>query len=104
MYAIIATGGKQHKVAVGEVIQVEKLAADVGAKIDFDSVLMIADGDNATIGTPNLGGAKVVGEVVEQGRGEKISIIKFRRRKHHIKRQGHRQDYTAVKINEIIGN
>ena len=103
MYAIIATGGKQHKVAAGEIIQVEKLEAEVGSKIEFAEVLMIADGEKVTIGAPYLKNAKVVGEVSEQGRGEKINIIKFRRRKHHIKRQGHRQDFTAVKINEIVG-
>lgn len=98
MYAIIASGGKQYKVSPGDVIQVETLDAAVGSVVDFDKVLMWVDGDNVKIGTPYLSDTKVSGEVVEHGRGEKINIIKFRRRKHYMKRQGHRQDYTAVKI------
>jgi len=101
MYAIIATGGKQYKVAPGEVLQIEKLTAEVGSSVEFDQVLMIAEGDNIQIGTPYLKGTKVIGEVSEQGRGDKINIIKFRRRKHYMRRQGHRQYFTAVKVKEI---
>ena len=102
MYAVIASGGKQHRVNAGEIFQVEKLDQAVGSKVEFDKVLMIVDGEKVQIGTPYLKGVKLEGEVVEQGRGEKIEIIKFRRRKHHMKRAGHRQDFTAVKLGKII--
>lgn len=101
MYAIIATGGKQHKAVVGEVLQIEKLEAAVGAEVEFDRVLLVVDGENTQIGTPYVEGAKVVGEVSDQARGDKIEIIKFRRRKHYMRKQGHRQYFTAVKIKEI---
>jgi large subunit ribosomal protein L21 len=101
MYAIIATGGKQYKVTKGEILQVETLKADVGAPVEFDQVLMVADGEKFDIGAPYVKGAKVVGEVTEHGRGEKIDIIKFRRRKHYMRKQGHRQNFTAVKITSV---
>jgi len=101
MYAVIATGGKQYKVAVNEVVKIEELDAQVGANVEFDQVLMITDGSKTDIGTPYLANAKVTGEIVEEGRGEKICIIKFRRRKHFMKRAGHRQNFTAVKITAI---
>ena len=101
MYAIIATGGKQYKVSEGKAVKIEKLKGDVGAQVEFDQVLMLVNGDKVEIGAPYIQGAKVIGEVVEQGRGEKIDIIKFRRRKHYMRHQGHRQDFTAVKINTI---
>lgn len=101
MYAIIATGGKQYKVKKDEVLQIEKLKADVGVQIEFDKVLMLVDGENVDIGTPYLTSAKVTGEVVKHGRGEKINIIKFRRRKHYMRHKGHRQDFTEVKIGTI---
>ncbi|MBU0744445.1 MAG: 50S ribosomal protein L21 [Gammaproteobacteria bacterium] len=101
MYAIIATGGKQYKVSQGEVLHIEKLDAEIGSEVEFDQVLMVADGENVQIGTPYVKGAKVVGEVSEQDRGDKITIIKFRRRKHYMRKQGHRQYFTAVKITSI---
>jgi large subunit ribosomal protein L21 len=101
MYAIIASGGKQYKVAEGETLKVEKLEANVGSVVDFDQVLMLADGENFKIGTPFIEGAKVTAKVAEHARGKKIEIIKFRRRKHYLKHQGHRQDYTAVQIDKI---
>jgi len=101
MYAIIATGGKQYKVAEGEILQIEKLKAEVGSRVEFEQVLMVADGEDFKIGQPYLSGAKVVGEVSAQDRGEKITIIKFRRRKHYMRKQGHRQYFTAVKIKTI---
>lgn len=101
MYAIIATGGKQYKVTKGEVLQIEKLEVAVGSLVEFDQVLMIADGEDIKIGAPYVPGAKVIGEVSDQDRGEKITIIKFRRRKHYMRKQGHRQYFTAVKITEI---
>lgn len=101
MYAIIKTGGKQYRVSEGQTLRVEKLVADQGAKVEFGEVLMVANGDKINVGAPLIKGAKVSAEVVEHGRGKKIKIIKFRRRKHHEKRMGHRQDYTAVKITGI---
>lgn len=101
MYAVIATGGKQYKVSKGEVLQIEKLKDEVGVEVTFDQVLMVSDSKNIQIGTPYVKGAKVIGEVKDQIRGDKIEIIKFRRRKHHMKRQGHRQYLTEIKIKEI---
>ena len=100
-YAIIETGGKQHRVKPGEILKVEKIEAATGASIDFDKVLMVSDGEKVTIGAPYVAGGKVTAEVVEQGRHDKIKIIKFRRRKHHMKQMGHRQWYTAIKITGI---
>lgn len=98
MYAVIASGGKQHRVEEGEVLRLEKIEAETGATIAFDQVLMVTNGDDVKIGTPVVEGAKVEAEVVSHGRGEKVTIIKFRRRKHSMKRQGHRQWYTEVRI------
>lgn len=103
MYAVIKTGGKQYKVAEGQTVRVEKLDLEEGAAVEFDQVLMIANGEDLKVGTPVVEGAKVSGEVAAQGRGKKVEIIKFRRRKHHMKRQGHRQYYTDVKITGIAG-
>ncbi len=101
MYAVILTGGKQHKVIEGETLKIEKLENGIGDKIDFDKVLMVANGDEVKVGTPYLDKAQVTAEVVDQGRAKKVRIIKFRRRKHSMKRQGHRQYFTAVKITKI---
>jgi large subunit ribosomal protein L21 len=101
MYAVIKTGGKQYKVATGDVLRVESLAGDVGAEVSFDQVLLIADGDKHTVGNPLVKGGKVAAEVVKHGRGDKIRIIKHRRRKHYHKEQGHRQNFTEVKITGI---
>lgn len=98
MYAVIASGGKQYRVAEGETLRLEKLNVEAGNSVEFDHVLLIADGDTVLVGAPKLEGAKVSAEVVANGRGDKVKIIKFRRRKHHMKRMGHRQDYTEVKI------
>lgn len=103
MYAVIKTGGKQYRVAPGESLQVESLTADVGSAVTFDEVLMVADGDNVRVGAPRVEGATVKAEVTAHGRGDKIRIIKHRRRKHYHKEQGHRQNFTAVKITEIVG-
>ena len=94
MYAVIATGGKQYRVAKGDVIQVEKLDAEEGASIDFDNVLMVGEGEDVQIGAPYVAGCKVTATVTSQMRGEKIEIMKFRRRKHHQKKTGHRQYLT----------
>ena len=101
MYAVIVTGGKQYKVAEGEYLRVEKLEGETGATIQFDRVLLVANGDDVTIGAPVVEGAKVTAEINSHGRGDKVRIIKFRRRKHHMKRQGHRQWYTEIKITGI---
>ena len=100
-YAVIEAGGKQHRVQPGEVLKVEKIEAATGESISFDKVLMVSDGQNVTIGAPYVAGGKVTAEVVSQGRHEKIKIIKFRRRKHHMKRMGHRQWFTEIKITGI---
>lgn len=103
MYAVIAAGGKQHRVEEGEVLRLEKIEFATGETVKFDQVLMVADGDNIKIGAPLVEGAQVTAEVVSHGRADKVKIIKFRRRKHSMKRQGHRQWYTEVKITGIVG-
>ena len=100
MYAVIASGGKQYKVAQGEILQVEMLTAEVGASVEFP-VLMVTNGDKIEVGAPYLTGVKVSGSVVEHGRGDKVKIVKMRRRKHSRKQMGHRQWFTAVKIENI---
>ena len=101
MYAVIESGGKQHRVEEGEVLKLEKLEAATGDKIDFDNVLMGGEGESAKICTPYVKGSKVTAEVLNHGRGDKVKIIKSNRRKHHRKQQGHRQWYTEVKITGI---
>lgn len=101
MYAVFQSGGKQHRVSEGQVVRLEKLEVAVGSAVEFDSVLMVVNGEEVKIGAPVVAGAKVVAEVVEQGRGDKVKIVKFRRRKHSRKQQGHRQWFTAVKITGI---
>jgi large subunit ribosomal protein L21 len=101
MYAVIVTGGKQYRVSEGDTLKVEKLVAEAGSNVEFDQVLMAGEGESVQVGAPYLEGGKVTAEVVEHGRGKKVEIIKFRRRKHSRKRQGHRQDYTQVRITGI---
>lgn len=98
MYAVIKTGGKQYRVKEGDVIKLETLPGDVGSEISFSEVLMLADGDSITAGTPLVANALVKAIVMEHARHKKVRIIKFRRRKHHMKKMGHRQNYTQVKI------
>lgn len=100
-YAIIEAGGKQHRVQPGETLKVEKIEAATGTSIDFDKVLLVSDGENVKIGAPYVAGGKVTAEVVSQGRHKKVKIIKFRRRKHHMKQMGHRQWFTEIKITGI---
>ena len=100
MYAVIKTGGKQHRVVEGELLNVELLDAAMGDKVNFEA-LMIGEGADVKVGAPYVAGSNVTAEVVGHGRADKVTIIKFRRRKHHMKRMGHRQDYTAVKIEEV---
>ena len=101
MYAVIKTGGKQYKVQEGDTIRVEKLDGKEGDKVKLDSVLMLTDGDKVTVGTPMIKGAAVTATVKAQGRGEKIKIIKFKRRKQYRKQAGHRQAYTELSITGI---
>ena len=103
MYAVIQTGGKQYRVKSGEHVKVELLPAEVGAAVSFDRVLMLGEGDGVKVGAPFLSGAQVKATVVAQGRGEKVRIFKLRRRKHYAKTQGHRQSFTEVRIDEIVG-
>ena len=102
MYAVIKAGGKQHRVVEGETLKIEKIEVATGETVQFDDVLLVSNGDAVTIGTPVVAGAAVKAEVVAHGRGEKVRIIKFRRRKHSMKRQGHRQWFTQIKITEIV--
>lgn len=101
MYAVIKSGGKQYRVQEGQTLKLEKLEVATGESLDFDQVLLVADGDDVKVGAPLVDGAKVTAEIVSHGRGEKIRIIKFRRRKHSMRRQGHRQWFTEVKITGI---
>jgi len=103
MYAVIKTGGKQYRVAKGDKLKVEKLPVEAGGSVDISDVLMVADNDKVTIGTPLVDGGKVMAKVVAHGRHKKVEIVKFRRRKHHQKRTGHRQDYTEIEITDIKG-
>jgi large subunit ribosomal protein L21 len=103
MYAVIKTGGKQYRVAADEVLTVEKLAGEAGAKVEFTEVLMVAGTGEAKVGTPTLAGAKVTAEVVEQGRAPKVIAFKKRRRKNSRRKRGHRQHQTTVRIKEILG-
>ena len=103
MYAVIAAGGKQHRVQQGEVLTIEKIEVGTGEVVNFDQVLMIGDGTNVKVGAPYVEGGIVTAEVVAHGRGDKVMIIKFRRRKHHRKQMGHRQWFTKLKITSISG-
>jgi large subunit ribosomal protein L21 len=103
MYAVIRSGGKQYRVTPGEKLKVETLLADVGAEVVLDQVLMIGEGESVRLGQPILAGATVKAIVVGHGRGDKVRIFKMRRRKHYQKHQGHRQNYTELKIDSIVG-
>jgi large subunit ribosomal protein L21 len=101
MYAVVATGGKQYRVEAGEILRVEKLAGEVGADVAFERVLMLTDGETVRIGQPFVEGASVKGHIVEQGKNKKVLVFKFKRRKRYRRKQGHRQLFTAVKIDTI---
>jgi len=103
MYAVIKTGGKQYRVSPGEKLKVEQIPADVGAEVVLDQVLMVGEGESVRLGQPTLAGATVKATVVGHGRGDKVRIFKMRRRKHYRKQQGHRQNYTELKIDSIVG-
>lgn len=103
MYAVVKTGGKQYRVSQGDRLKVESLQAGEGETLKLDEILLIGEGDNVTIGTPTVPNASVSATVLSHGRGKKIHIIKFRRRKHHRKQMGHRQNYTELEITGISG-
>ncbi len=103
MYAVIVTGGKQYRVAEGDVVRVESLPVEEGGVVEIDKVLMVTNGDDVKVGAPYVDGGKVTATVAAHGRGDKIKIIKFRRRKHSRKQMGHRQNYTELKITGIAG-
>ncbi|HYC05197.1 MAG TPA: 50S ribosomal protein L21 [Azospirillaceae bacterium] len=104
MFAVIRTGGKQYKVAAGDVIKVEKLAGEAGASLTLDDVLMVSDAGNTTIGTPVVAGASVTATVVAQGRGEKVIVFKKKRRQNYRRKNGHRQDLTILRITDITAS
>ncbi len=101
MYAVVATGGKQYRLQEGDVVQVEKLAGEAGDQVVFDQVLMLGDGEAARIGTPLVEGARVVGTILEQTRGEKLTVFKYKKRKMYRRKAGHRQLLTRVKVDSI---
>jgi large subunit ribosomal protein L21 len=103
MYAVVATGGKQYKVQTGEILRVEKLPGNVGDPVTFEKVLLVSDGENLTIGNPLVTDVAVQGHIVEQAKAKKILVFKFKRRKRYRRRLGHRQLYTAVRV-DSIGN
>ena len=101
MYAVIKTGGKQYRVVAGEKLKIEQIPADVGAEINLDQILMVGEGESVKIGTPLISGASVKATVLAQGRHKKVTIFKMRRRKHYQKHQGHRQNFTEIRIDGI---
>ena len=103
MYAVIATGGKQYRVAEGDVVRIEKVSAEPGGAVEFDKVLLVGQGADVKVGTPFISGGKVTATVQAHGKGDKKVIVKFRRRKHYLRQGTHRQQYTEVKITGIVG-
>jgi len=101
MYAVIATGGKQYRVTKDAVLRVEKLDAEPGSTIEFGEVLLVGEGAEVKLGKPRIDGSKVIATVVRHGKGAKVSIVKFRRRKHYLRRKGHRQPFTEVRVTDI---
>jgi len=101
MYAVVVTGGKQYRVMKGEYLRVEKLDVEAGSSVTFDQVLLVGDGDAISVGAPTVAGATVTAMIKSHGRGDKVRIVKFRRRKHHRKQMGHRQYYTEIEITGI---
>ena len=101
MYAVVSSGGKQYKVQKGETLRIEKIPGEVGSKVVFDQVLMIADGENIRVGQPVIAKAAVQASIVEQDKAKKILIFKYKRRKRYRRKHGHRQPYTAIRIDGI---
>src|SRR5574341_382328 len=102
MYAIVESGGKQYRAEPGRMLKLEKLEGEKGSQVELTKVLLVADGDKVTVGSPTVAGARVVSEIVRQGRGPKISVFKFKRRKKYRRHIGHRQALTTVRVEEII--
>ena len=103
MYAVVSAGGKQFKVQKGETLRIEKIPGEVGSKVTFDKVLMVADGENIRVGQPVIAKAAVQASIVEQDKAKKVLIFKYKRRKRYRRKQGHRQPYTAIRIDGIEG-
>jgi large subunit ribosomal protein L21 len=103
MFAVIATGGKQYRVQEGTVLRIEKLTAEAGASVEFDQVLLLGEGASVKLGSPFIAGGKVVATVQSHGKGDKVRIVKFRRRKHYKREKTHRQPYTEIKVTSISG-
>jgi len=101
MYAVVNSGGKQYKIQQGEILRVEKISGDIGSPVTFDRVLMFSDGENVNIGKPLLDSVSVEGHIVEQGKAKKIIVFKYKRRKRYRRKNGHRQEFTAVQIDSI---
>jgi len=101
MYAVVSTGGKQYKVEQGDILRIEKISGQVGTPVSFDKVLMISDGEQVRVGTPLLDGVSVSGQIVEQDKARKVLVFKYKRRKRYRRKQGHRQPFTAVRIETI---
>ena len=103
MYAVVKTGGKQYRVVAGDKLKIEQIPADVGAEVILDQVLMVGEGESVRLGQPVVSGAAVKATVMAQGRHDKVKIFKMRRRKHYQKHQGHRQNFTELSIDAIVG-
>ena len=101
MFAVIKTGGKQYRVSQGDKLRVETLEADEGASVNLDQILMVGEGDKVTVGAPTVAGASVTAKALSHGRGKKVDIVKFRRRKHYRRQMGHRQNYTELEITGV---
>lgn len=101
MYAVFVTGGKQYKVQQGDTLRVEKLAVEEGSSMEFDSILLVADGDRVEVGSPYVEGRKILATVRSHGRGKKVKVVKFKRRKGYLRQMGHRQSYTELEITDI---
>lgn len=101
MYAVVATGGKQYRVEEGDILRVEKLPGDVGSAVAFEKVLLFSDGEQVQIGQPQVDGVTVHGQIVAQGKNKKVLVFKYKRRKRYRRKQGHRQPFTAVRIDRI---
>jgi large subunit ribosomal protein L21 len=101
MYAVVSTGGKQYKVQKGETLRIEKIAGEIGSKVIFEKVLMVADGENIRVGQPMVENATVQASIIEQDKARKILVFKYKRRKRYRRKQGHRQPYTAIRIDGI---
>ena len=101
MYAVIANGGKQYRVEKGSVLRLEKMTAEPGSQVTFDQVLLVGSGESVKVGSPRIAGASVHATVERHGQGDKVSVVKFRRRKHYLRMKNHRQKFTEVKITDI---